>query len=259
MLRTLVADLEAALTRMSRSDLETPSRSASRTPNDAERLSSWLPYSAWLEDRQVFVNRDGLGFCLELRPQSGADEEMASVLTSLHASAPTGTGLQFHLLASPSIGRRLARYARLRLPDDVVPEFHERGREGRHTGTKNEEGQLARYSFRPTVQAGLPPVLAQTSSLHPQRVCSHYRSPWAPNAAIGPSPIRCAPQECEASAQRSRCRPEPVAEECHGSQGVALCASVRPMASRPSLPALHTHAGYPQPEPSRPRLCAPDT
>lgn len=134
MLRTLVADLESVLARMSRADLATPSSNASRAPEDAERLSSWLPYSAWLEDRQVFVNRDGLGFCLELRPQSGADEEMASVLTSLHASAPTGTGLQFHLLASPSIGRRLARYARLRLPDDVVPEFHERGREGRHTG-----------------------------------------------------------------------------------------------------------------------------
>jgi len=95
-------------------------------------FSSWLPYRAWLEDRQVFVNRDSLGFCLELRPQSGADEEMARVLSALYAAVPPGAGIQFHLFASPAIRPVLARYAALRRPDDEVPEFAELGRPGRH-------------------------------------------------------------------------------------------------------------------------------
>ncbi|MBK8065992.1 MAG: TraC family protein, partial [Betaproteobacteria bacterium] len=82
----------------------------------------WLPYRAYLDDRQVFVNRDSLGFCLEVRPQSGADEEMTRVLTALYAASPPGTGIQFHLFASPAIRGPLARYAALRQPDDDVPE-----------------------------------------------------------------------------------------------------------------------------------------
>ncbi|MBL8528848.1 MAG: type IV secretion system protein TraC [Burkholderiales bacterium] len=135
MLRTLVADLQAALSGASVSDL---SGHAGRSPHarpadDAASFSQWLPYRAYLEDRQIFVNRDALGFCLELRPQSGADEEMASILTALYAAAPPGTGLQFHLLASPAIRGPLSRYASLRLPDDDVPELASRGRAGRHT------------------------------------------------------------------------------------------------------------------------------
>src|SRR5581483_6732621 len=95
---------------------------------DAATFSEWLPYRAYLEDRQVFVNRDALGFCLEVRPQSGADEEMSRVLTALYAAAPAGTGIQFHLFASPAIRGPLTRYAALRLPDDDVPEFAALGR-----------------------------------------------------------------------------------------------------------------------------------
>ncbi len=135
MLRTLVADIQAALSGGSVSYL---SRDAARPAHagladDAASFSQWLPYRAYLEDRQVFVNRDALGFCLELRPQSGADEEMASILSALYAAAPPGTGLQFHLLASHAIRGPLARYAALRLPDDDVPEIASRGRAGRHT------------------------------------------------------------------------------------------------------------------------------
>ena len=45
----------------------------------AEQFAAWLPYSAYLADEKLFVNRDGLGFLLELMPQSGADERMAEV------------------------------------------------------------------------------------------------------------------------------------------------------------------------------------
>ncbi len=134
MLRTLLADLEAALTGAKAADLVPRSHGESAVAaQDAAAFSEWLPYRAYLEDRQVFVNRDSLGFCLEVRPQSGADEEMTRVLTALYAASPPGTGIQFHLFASPAIRGPLARYAALRQPDDDVPEFSMLGRAGRHT------------------------------------------------------------------------------------------------------------------------------
>ena len=133
MLRTLLTDLEAALTGVKAADLwrGAPAR-AGLTAAPGATFSHYLPYRAYVPDRRVFVNRDGLGCCLELRPQSGADEEMARVLTALYAAAPPGTGLQFHLLGSPAIRGPLARYAALRTPDAEVPEFATRGRAGRH-------------------------------------------------------------------------------------------------------------------------------
>src|SRR5262245_10154700 len=87
------------------------------------RFSDWLPYLATIEARRIFVNRDALGFALELRPQSGADEEMARILAALFTAAPAGAGIQIHLLASPAIYDALRRYARLRVPDPELPEF----------------------------------------------------------------------------------------------------------------------------------------
>lgn len=133
MLRTLIEDLDGALRATRIGELLRAPRSAHPPRNDAASFSHWLPYRAWLEDRQVFVNRDALGFCLELRPQSGADEEMSRVLTSLYEAAPAGTGIQFHLLASPDIRGALGAYADQRMRDDTAPEFAERGRPGRHT------------------------------------------------------------------------------------------------------------------------------
>ena len=130
MLRTLIADLESVLSKAKARDLM-PRAQGNTQP--AAAFSEWLPYRAYLEDRQVFVNRDSLGFCLEVRPQSGADEEMTRVLTALYAAAPSGAGIQVHLLASPAIRGPLARYAALRRPDDNIPEFASLGRAGRHT------------------------------------------------------------------------------------------------------------------------------
>lgn len=133
MLRTLIDDLDGALRGTRIGELLRPPSAEPQARNDAASFSHWLPYRAWLEDRQVFVNRDALGFCLELRPQSGADEEMSRILTSLYEAAPAGTGIQFHLLASPDIRGPLGAYADLRVPDEFIPELNERGRLGRHT------------------------------------------------------------------------------------------------------------------------------
>jgi conjugal transfer ATP-binding protein TraC len=132
MLRDLVADLHAALAGASASQLLAR---AGRLPDplgEAASFSSWLPYAAYIAERQVFVNRDSLGFCLELRPQSGADEEMARVLSALYAALPAGTGVQLHLFGSPAVREPLAHYGALRLPDESVPELAELGRSGRH-------------------------------------------------------------------------------------------------------------------------------
>ncbi|GMV01350.1 MAG: hypothetical protein AMXMBFR52_10060 [Burkholderiales bacterium] len=131
MKRSLLVDLESVL-ESARPATLLRAPGTLRTEQTAA-FSQWLPYRAWIADREVFVNRDTLGFCLEVRPQSGADEEMAHILTALYAAAPAGTGIQFHLYASPAIRAPLARYANLRVADDTVPELDTLGRAGRNT------------------------------------------------------------------------------------------------------------------------------
>ncbi|MDD5332884.1 MAG: type IV secretion system protein TraC [Rhodoferax sp.] len=84
----------------------------------AEQFASWLPYSAYLAAEKIFVNRDSMGFMLEVMPQSGADDRMAEVLVSLYANCPPGTGIQFHLFASPHVRTQLRQYANLRVEDE---------------------------------------------------------------------------------------------------------------------------------------------
>lgn len=83
----------------------------------ADQFASWLPYQSYLEDEQLFVNRDGIGFMLEVMPQSGADDRMVEVLISLYANCPANTGIQFHLFGSPHLRRQLRAYANLRTED----------------------------------------------------------------------------------------------------------------------------------------------
>ena len=99
----------------------------------AEQFASWLPYSAYLAAEKLFVNRDSLGFMLEVMPQSGADERMAEVLVSLYANCPPATGLQFHLFGSPHVHEQLRRYANLRVEDeDQADKSHHWGRPARN-------------------------------------------------------------------------------------------------------------------------------
>ena len=114
MLRALIADIESAFSKANADAGRTGRAARLQGPDETASFSSWLPYRAYLEDRQAFVNRDSLGFCLELRPQSGADEEMARILAALYAALPAGTGLQLHLFASPDVRAPLSRYAALR-------------------------------------------------------------------------------------------------------------------------------------------------
>nr|WP_297383297.1 type IV secretion system protein TraC [uncultured Roseateles sp.] len=112
----------------------------------AEQFAAWLPYSAYLADEKLFVNRDSLGFMLEVMPQSGADERMAEVLISLYSTCPPGTGIQFHLFASPHIREQLRRYANLRVEDaDQIDKAKHWGRPARN---ENLFRKLARQRAR---------------------------------------------------------------------------------------------------------------
>lgn len=86
--------------------------------SSADQFASWLPYSAYIKEEQIFVNRGGLGFMLEVAPQSGASENMVEVLQSLYSTCPTHTGIQFNLFASPHIKPLLRRYANQRVEDE---------------------------------------------------------------------------------------------------------------------------------------------
>ena len=94
MFNQILDDLEAALGRARLSDLWPGTSRLAVNMEEEAAFSHWLPYRAYLADREIFVNRDAIGFCLELRPQSGADEEMARVLTALYAASPPGTGIR---------------------------------------------------------------------------------------------------------------------------------------------------------------------
>jgi conjugal transfer ATP-binding protein TraC len=111
----------------------------------AEQFASWLPYSAYLADEKVFVNRDSMGFMLELMPQSGADDRMAEVLTSLYTTCPVGCGIQFHLFASPHIHSQLRRYTNLR------PEDEDQAEKARQWGRPVENDNLFRKLARQRV------------------------------------------------------------------------------------------------------------
>ncbi len=128
----LIEDI-GALLKPDRGAAQAWAGAAPPAPDVAARFAAWLPYRAYLADTQVFVNRDGLGFCLAVRPQSGADESMAQILSALYAACGPGTGIQCQLFGSPDLRAPLAHYARLRQPDAEVPEFDTRGRAGRHT------------------------------------------------------------------------------------------------------------------------------
>ncbi|MCL2590064.1 MAG: type IV secretion system protein TraC [Betaproteobacteria bacterium] len=101
----------------------------------AEQFANWLPYSGYLAAEKIFVNRDSMGFMLEVMPQSGADERMTEVLVSLYANCPPDTGVQFHLFASPHVRKLLRQYANLRLEDeDQIEQARHWGRPARNKG-----------------------------------------------------------------------------------------------------------------------------
>jgi len=99
-----------------------------------DQFASWLPYSAYIPDERLFVNRETLGFMLEVVPQSGADERMSEILVSLYATCPPGTGIQWMLFGSPHVLDCLSQYGNLRVEDtDQAEKAKHFGRPARNT------------------------------------------------------------------------------------------------------------------------------
>lgn len=111
----------------------------------ADQFASWLPYISYLDEEQLFVNRDGIGFMLEVMPQSGADDRMVEVLISLYANCPPDTGIQFHLFGSPHIRPQLRQYANLRTEDS--DQLDKAAAWGRPARNDNLYRKLARRRF----------------------------------------------------------------------------------------------------------------
>lgn len=112
----------------------TPIANPSREAN-YDRFSEMLPYLAWIPERRLFVLEgsvpqkvDGIGFCLEMTPQTGATPDMADLLTTIFNYLPKGSGVQWSLIATPLIDRFLDEYVGVRLDPETAPTKEERER-----------------------------------------------------------------------------------------------------------------------------------
>lgn len=109
---------------------------------EPRQFATWLPYRSWDEETGLFILGSQIGFCLELAPQSGADQSMADILQGMLHGWPVGTGLQIHLFGTPRIHPRLIKYASQRVAD---PDIQERtGEAGRPARNENIFRRLAR-------------------------------------------------------------------------------------------------------------------
>ena len=82
----------------------------------ADRLSDWLPYLAYDEDRDIYINADGtFGFVLEIAPVMFAGEQLLNGLTSvLEQEWPKDSLIQVILYADPNMTGIIDRYSGIR-------------------------------------------------------------------------------------------------------------------------------------------------
>ena len=112
----------------------TPVANPSREVNYT-KFSDLLPYLAWMPKQRLFVLEgdvpqkvDGIGFCLEMIPQTGATPDMADLLTTIFNYLPKGAGVQWSLIATPLIDRFLDAYVDARLDPEKATSKEERER-----------------------------------------------------------------------------------------------------------------------------------
>ena len=123
-----------------------------------DHFASWLPYLSYAPDDGIFVNRDTIGFLLEVMPQSGGDQTMADVMKSIFPSCPAQAGVQFHLLASPHLRDTLRRYASLRVEDaDHAERTGEQGRPARNSNVYRALARRRVAHFLEGAQRSLAP------------------------------------------------------------------------------------------------------
>ena len=127
------------------------------------RLASWLPYIEFDAADKLFGNRDSIGFCLEVLPQTGADKATADRLKGLFARLPTHATVQFHLFASPHVKDTLRNHANLRQADlDADAKADRMGRPARND---NVFRQMARRRYAHLNQGAFAPLVAGNGML----------------------------------------------------------------------------------------------
>lgn len=77
-------------------------------------LHSILKYDQYDGQRQLFYNDTSVGFCFEVIPQTGADDQMVERLNTLFTPIPPGYGIQWCLFGSSLLDREFQRYQDLR-------------------------------------------------------------------------------------------------------------------------------------------------
>jgi conjugal transfer ATP-binding protein TraC len=88
-----------------------PSLKASQAFLKRYGLSDLLPYLAFDEQRELFINKNSCGFILETVPLMGSSEQIERQLTGLFQhTLPEGSHIQFLLLASARIEPWLTRW-----------------------------------------------------------------------------------------------------------------------------------------------------
>ena len=99
------------------------------------KFSELLPYMAWIPEKRLFVLEsdtpqkvDGIGFCLEMLPQTGATPEMADLMTTLFTYLPPGAGVQWSMIATPLIDRFVDAHVATRLNPETARTAAERDR-----------------------------------------------------------------------------------------------------------------------------------
>ncbi len=125
------------------------------------RMSNWLPYVSYRPADQVFVNRDSLGFVLEVMPQTGADAAMVERLKGLFTRLTKDCTLQVTMYASPNVLHTLREYANLRMCDtDAASRSEERG--GRAARNANVFRQMARRRYAHYARGAKAPLIEGT-------------------------------------------------------------------------------------------------
>ena len=76
-----------------------------------DMLSSFLPYRAYDERRQLYINRNSMGFALEIPPFVGSDERTGEIISQFFQEAmPAGAHVQVLSWSSPRIARTVAAW-----------------------------------------------------------------------------------------------------------------------------------------------------
>lgn len=153
----MIADLLKGVKALFAPEMPAASAQSVDLTEEGARLAGWLPYSAYRQSDQVFINRDSLGFVLEVTPQTGANQDTADRLKGLYARLPSDATMQIHLWASPNVRPLLREYAELRQADpDALAQAELRG--GRPARNSNVHRTMARRRFAHLLRGSREPL-----------------------------------------------------------------------------------------------------